>query len=142
MALQNCKGCGKLMGETPSGYCDTCKTSDPAYSNLHKVKDYLYDHPNTIITVVSLETGVCVAEITRYIRDGAIIEVSGVSVIQGDKCSCGNVLEGNEKICKECKRDNEKTAERVKKELAKSISTSAEGAPIGKAKVEFFTKHK
>jgi len=141
MALQNCKRCGKLIGETPSGYCDTCKSTDPAYSNLHKVKDYLYDNPNSNITVVSRDTGVSILEITKFIRDGAIIEVSGVSVIREDHCACGKPLEGNQKMCKECKRDAEKAAERVMKTLAKNTPPSNTEVAV-KPKVEFFTKHK
>lgn len=141
MALHNCKSCGKLIGETPSGYCDACKATDPSFSNLHKVKDYLYDNPNTNITTVSQDTGVSVSEISRYIREGALIEISGVSVVQGNKCACGNALEGSERTCKTCKREAEKSAERVKKELSKSISKTTDNDPIGKTKIPFFTKH-
>ncbi len=142
MALQNCKRCGKLIGDTPSGYCDTCKSTDPAYSNLHKVKDYLYDNPNSNMTVVSRHTGVSISEITRFIRDGAIIEISGVSAIHEERCACGKPLEGNQKVCKDCRREAEKTAERVMKSLARKIPEPDAGTPVPKAKAEFFTKHK
>ncbi len=142
MALQNCIKCGKLIGETPSGYCESCKTTDPTYSNLHKVKDYLYDNPNSTLIVVSEATGVSVNEISRFIRDGAIVEVSLVSAIKKDNCSCGKPLEGKERICKDCKRENEKAAERAMKSLAKNIEPSHSEARKRPATAEFFTRSK
>lgn len=141
MALQNCTGCGKLMGETPSGFCDNCKGTDPTYSNLHKVRDYLYDNPNTSIKVVSEDTGVSVSEISKYIRDGSIREITGFSPAGGGKCSCGKPLEGSERICKECKRDNDRNTERVKKELSKKVSTAAD-VHAASEKGGFYTKQK
>lgn len=140
MALQNCNKCGKLIGETPSGYCDTCKVDDPSYSNLHRVKDYLYDNPNSTMIAVSEATGVSVAEISRFIREGAIVEISMVASGGKDKCSCGKPLEGNARVCGDCKRDNERAADQARKSLARNIEPAAVEAVKKTARAEFFTK--
>lgn len=139
MAIQNCKGCGKMIGETPSGYCEACKTTNPDFSDLHKVKDFLYDNPGSSIATVSEATGVSVMDIAKFIRDGAIQEISGVSTIHGGKCSCGAALEGSERICKTCKRENDRAAERAKKDLAKKVAEAPAPAP---EKGGFYTKQK
>lgn len=142
MALQKCKMCGKLIGETPSGYCENCKTLAPEFSNLHKVKDYLYEFPNSNIQTVSIDTGVSVTEICKYIRDGAIVEVSGFSAVADNTCSCGKPLKGNERMCADCKRENEKATDRIKKALTKKVAESAERAPAASERSAFFTQTK
>lgn len=72
MAIQNCKICGKLIGETPSGYCNLCKKNDPSYTTLHQVKDYLYEHPNTNAIFIARDTGISVSEIMNFVRQGHI----------------------------------------------------------------------
>lgn len=134
MALQNCKGCGKLMGETPSGFCESCKVTNSEYSNLHRVRDYLYEYPNSVIQVVSTETGVSVAEISKFIREGSIREIS-ITTEGGGKCACGASLEGAERICKGCREKNAKDTERVKKDLARKITPQEQPKAGG-----FFTK--
>ncbi len=141
MSLHNCTKCGKMIGETPSGLCEACKAISPEYSNLHKVKDYLYENPNSSITVVSEETGVSVMEINKFIRGGEIREMSGVSTSSGGKCACGKPLAGDEKICKDCKLKNEKAAERVKQELTQKIADSGKPKSSSKA-TGFFTQRK
>lgn len=138
MALQNCNKCGKLIGETPSGFCDTCKVDDPSYSNLHKVKDFLYDNPNSTMIAVSEATGVTVAEIAKFIREGAIVEMSMVSSDSNGKCSCGKPVEGNARLCPDCKRENERAADQARKSLARNIEPAAKAAHTS----GFFTKSK
>jgi len=134
MALQNCKGCGKLIGETPSGYCDNCKKThgDDTVSNFDKVRDYLYDFPGAHIAQVSEATGVSYQEIAGYVRNGRLEEIQGIASVD-KRCSCGNPLEGSETSCKECKASFKKQAERVKKEISSKLAAAKPEEPAQKS---------
>lgn len=142
MTLNNCKLCGKLIGETPSGYCEACRSIAPEYSNLHKVKDYLYDNPNSKIQVVSRETGVSIAEICKFIESGAIIEVEGYSMVSNRRCSCGTPLKGTEKLCADCRRENEQAMARIKKNLSHTVAEKTAETTPASHKGGFFTQSK
>lgn len=116
MKLKNCKNCGKMIGDTPSGFCDRCKYMSNFYTDFDKVRDYLYDFPGARITVVSKQTGVSISAIVRYVREGRMQEVAGMNQESGF-CACGNPLMPGGKNCSRCKDGVKKEMERAKEDM-------------------------
>lgn len=120
MALKNCSGCGKLIGETPSGYCETCKASLPedGISAFNKVRDFLYDNPGSHPAEVSSATGVSIPTIMQFVREGRLEEYNGLAE-SGIKehCACGAPLVGISKECSACTAAKTRQQAMVRKTL-------------------------
>ncbi|MFV0344533.1 MAG: flagellar protein [Anaerocolumna sp.] len=67
-------------------YCPACKKIDE--EDFAKVKEYIYDHGNASAMVVSEHTGISLARITQYLREGRleIPEMSSI-FIKCEMCS-------------------------------------------------------
>lgn len=87
------------------------------------------------MVVVSEETGVSISEISKFIREGSIIEISMVSENDGI-CSCGKPIEGKGKLCNACQNEREKSLKRIKKDLQMKTELASEKKSI----VGFYTK--
>lgn len=72
MALINCKDCGRVCADSPSGQCAECylKTSQAEY----KVAEYLEDHQNSNLEEIHQATGVERHIIMQMIRKGLITQ--------------------------------------------------------------------
>lgn len=76
--VKNCYLCGTLT-KNGSGLCDDCQEENQY--QLRKIKDFLWDHPNSTVQKIHRETGVDEKLIRKYIREGKFI-IS--NVIQDD----------------------------------------------------------
>ncbi len=119
MNVRNCSRCGRLyqyVGGKP--LCYACKEEDE--KDFQKVKEYLYEHPNAPMALVSEETGISISAIRQFLREERLI-ISENSPI-GIECeSCGVSIKTG-RYCKEC-------AARLSTELGQSI-----GRPITREK--------
>ena len=68
--VSNCYICGDLT-KNQSGLCDDCQEKNQY--KLRKIKDYLWDHPNSTVKKVHKETGVEEKLIRKYIREDKFI---------------------------------------------------------------------
>jgi len=68
--VKNCYICGDLT-KNNSGLCDDCQEENQY--KLRKIKDYLWDHPNSTVKKVHKETGVDEKLIRKYIREDKFI---------------------------------------------------------------------
>ncbi|MFW6006791.1 MAG: hypothetical protein ACOC4G_04395 [Bacillota bacterium] len=72
--LRNCADCGKLH-TYPTRLCKDCL--ERKIERYKKVKNYLWDHPNSNIEQVSEETGVKREKIIQFVREDRFIVTDG-----------------------------------------------------------------
>ncbi|HBK69615.1 MAG TPA: MerR family transcriptional regulator [Firmicutes bacterium] len=97
MSLKNCKRCGSLFSFQEHNVCQQCLGKDEA--DFQKIWEYMREHPGVSVLVLSRETGVEPAVITRFLREGRlaseemdedsggkVCESCGVPIFQGRYC--------------------------------------------------------
>ena len=98
MGLANCKECGKLFVQNPSGICPDC------YQLLEeqesKVAAYLRDNQRASITEVHEATGVPEKVILKMIKKGRIV---GNIALEYPCETCGKPINEG-RVCTECGR--------------------------------------
>ncbi len=98
MGLSNCKECGKLFVQNPSGLCLDCYRIEEEQEE--KVASYLRDNRRASIGEVHEATGVPERIILKMLKKGRI--TGGVQMAYPCE-SCGRpILEG--RVCAECGR--------------------------------------
>ena len=98
MGLANCKECGKLFVQNPSGLCPDCYRIEEENEEL--VAKYLRGNRNATISDVHEATGVAEKTILKMIKKGRI---TGDFNIAYPCETCGKpILEG--RVCSECSR--------------------------------------
>ncbi|QHQ63544.1 MerR family transcriptional regulator [Anaerocolumna sedimenticola] len=98
--IRECKRCGKMFLFTGVGkcICAACKAEDEAEFEI--VKDYIYENLSATIMQVSKETGVKIARIKSYLKDGRLVIPDG-SVIFLNCEICGTNIKFG-RLCREC----------------------------------------
>lgn len=106
----SCKSCGKTFLKV--GTRNTCsECTEREETEFLKVKDYLYEFPNSTIEEVSEQTDVSREDILEWIKEGRI-ESKGLAVSY--PCSiCGKPIH-NGKICMKCQKDMGAAADSLK----------------------------
>ena len=101
MEIATCRTCGRLFNViTRSKICPACKAA--LEDRFHEVKQYLDEHPNTTIDVLSKECEISVKQIKEWIREERL------SFREGSGCGitceqCGTmILTG--RFCAQCKQ--------------------------------------
>ena len=104
MALENCKGCGKVFMRLKTDICPECqKVEDEA---LNKVQKFLKENPKVDMDPAALseETGVDEALILKFIRKNRLVVKTPRKTGEGGKlvcASCGTpILSGT--LCRVC----------------------------------------
>lgn len=98
MGLANCRECGKLFMQNPSGLCPECYRIEE--ENEEKVARFLRDNRKASIAEVHEATGVEEKTILKMIKKGRIL---GDVQVEYPCESCGKpILEG--RMCAECSR--------------------------------------
>ena len=67
MELYVCQRCKKLTQSLVAGVCTNCYKSQIA--DFQRVKEYLWEHPNTKLQVVAKECNVSVSQIREWIKE-------------------------------------------------------------------------
>lgn len=70
MDIRNCKRCGKLFSSTGSPVCNNCTRQDQ--EDFDKVRDFLFDHPNSTILEIAKATEVDGKTISRFLKEGRL----------------------------------------------------------------------
>ena len=95
MNVQHCKRCGKIYKETGGKLCPICiKELD---AEFEKVRNFLYDNPNSVIETIVEETGVSEKIIRNWLREGRLIlgddhaallncQGCGIPIVTGKMC--------------------------------------------------------
>ncbi len=98
--VRECKRCGKMFFYAGTGkcICSSCKAEDESEFNI--VKEYIYDNFSATILEVSRETGVRVARIKSYLKDGRLIIPDGSSIFLNCEVCGTNIKFG--RLCREC----------------------------------------
>lgn len=105
--VTQCKHCGKLFQSWGSEFCPSC--TDEVDASFSKVKDYIYDHPETNVMDISEGTGVSEKMVLYFLKEGRLslgdkvygleCELCGASISSGRLCSkCQNVFQSAIKV--------------------------------------------
>ncbi|MHB1392762.1 MAG: hypothetical protein ACYCYE_06725 [Clostridia bacterium] len=79
MAVRNCPYCSRIFEDMGvQEVCASCFTENE--SELRKVKDYLYLHPNNSIVEVSEATGVSIQKLKRFLQNERLISIEKTSL--------------------------------------------------------------
>lgn len=98
MGLGNCKECGKLCMQTPTGLCPDCVRAEE--ENEDTVAKYLRNHDRASLSEIHDATGVPEKTILRMIKKGRI---AGITELSYPCETCGKpITEG--RVCTDCGR--------------------------------------
>lgn len=95
MNLRNCPVCGKLFVYVTKNMCPDCIKKEEEL--FDKVRDYLYENPNSSLEEVNKATGVDVRKILEFLKEGRLIlkqgnpyllscEICGKAILTGRYC--------------------------------------------------------
>lgn len=132
MDVRNCKKCGRLFNFSGQPLCPHCvREMEDKFSD---VKDYIREHPDSSIAVVSEENDVPIQQIKRWIREERLTftKDSGV-VINCEKCGTP-ILTG--RYCNNCKKTMTNKLEGLYSEKAAVEQRKKDGS----AKMRFINK--
>ncbi len=106
----NCKNCGKTFLKV--GARSTCsECTEQEENDFLKVKDYLYEFPNSAVDEVAEQTDISRERILEWVKEGRI-EAKGMAVSY--PCSiCGKPIHSG-KICMKCQKDIGAAADSLK----------------------------
>jgi len=100
--LKNCQKCGRVYQAEEIGqkFCARCMTDDE--DTFLKVREYIYDNPQTNVMEVSEELEVDEDLILKWLRQGRL-ELKGEGV--GYECDrCGKSIQSG-RFCKDCQAE-------------------------------------
>lgn len=70
MDIRNCRRCGKVYRYDGYRICPKCRQEEE--EEFRKVREYIYDNPNSDIQTISEETGVPVKKILNFLKEGRL----------------------------------------------------------------------
>jgi len=99
--LRNCKKCNRLFSSVDgSALCSRC--SEDADDGFNKVREYIYDNPNSSVKDVSVGTGVSTDVILQWIREGRIVLGDHANISFCERCDAP--IDGG-RFCGKCVRE-------------------------------------
>lgn len=99
MDIRNCKNCGKMFNYIGKPICPTCEKV--LEDKFQQVKQYVKEHPEAPISVVSEENDVSINQIKRWVRQERLCFAETSMV--GIECeSCGTMIRTG-RFCEACK---------------------------------------
>jgi flagellar operon protein (TIGR03826 family) len=98
MNAQNCPRCGKLFSHISKSVCADCEKAEE--ETFNRLRDYLDEHPDSILSELSEATHISVKRITQYIRDGRLEITKGLQKEVGCE-RCGKPIRSG-RYCDTC----------------------------------------
>mgnify|MGYP001950325701 FL=1 len=127
MDVRNCKRCGKIYNYTGSAVCNNCLRQEQ--EDFEKVREYLFNNPNSSAMEVSEATGIELKVISRFLKEGRLeadyIKMSDDSVLTCEKC--GKPVKSG-RFCETCVREMQADFSRA----VKPATTAARNFQSGK----------
>ncbi len=104
MDIRNCKRCGKIFNYVGVAVCNECSRQEQ--EDFEKVREYLFNHPNSTTIEVTNATGIDPKVISRLLKEGRLL-ADNIQTPDGDeiKCEkCGQpIFKG--RFCEKCVAD-------------------------------------
>ena len=72
--LRNCINCGEVHTQ-PTKMCEKCRERENEL--YQKVKNYLWDNPNSTVERIHEDTGVKREKIVQFVREGRFVVADG-----------------------------------------------------------------
>jgi flagellar operon protein TIGR03826 len=114
MDIRNCKRCGNIYHYNGSSVCNECAQKEQ--EDFDKVRDYLFEHPNSPASEINHVTGVDIKVISRFLKEGRLkMEGQNDGLISCEKC--GTVIQSG-RFCESCLQE-------MQAELKKAIKPAS-----------------
>ncbi len=101
MEVVACRGCRKLFNSKyGEEFCSECRSVSE--EDYRKVREYLWDHPNTPAEQVSRDCNVPLAEVMHYVRQERLTIADDSRVLLSCERCGKKILHGT--YCKDCEK--------------------------------------
>ena len=102
MEVRNCRGCGRLYNYIGGSYKNLCPLCINELENkFEEVKEYIEQHKNATMPVISAECGVKIDQIERWVREERLFFADDSPI--GIACeNCGITIKSG-RFCPACK---------------------------------------
>ncbi|MGE5605494.1 MAG: MerR family transcriptional regulator [Bacteroidota bacterium] len=100
MDIRNCKRCGSIYNYNGSAVCNNCAKQEQ--EDFDKVREYLFEHPNSPAAEISQAIGVEIKVISRFLKEGRLRlegEKGSDSLLTCEKC--GQTINSG-RFCENC----------------------------------------
>ena len=100
MDIRNCKRCGNIYNYSGTAVCNNCTKQEQ--EDFDKVREYLFEHPNSPAMEISQAIEVEVKVISRFLKEGRLrleSEKQSDLVLTCEKC--GQLIKTG-RFCEEC----------------------------------------
>ncbi len=126
MDVRNCKRCGKIYNYTGGAVCNNCLQQEQ--EDFEKIRDYLFNNPNSSTAEVSEATGIELKVISRFLKEGRLeadyIKMSDDAALTCEKCG-KSVNSG--RFCEKCVREMQTDFSRAVKPVSESVRSFQPG---------------
>lgn len=122
--IRNCRRCGKLFnlaGGPP--LCQECRKIEE--EDFKRVKEYLFNNPGATMSQVSLDLGISIERLRRYLREGRL-EIAGNDSSFLLECeNCGAPIKSG-RFCNDCISSLTGNLKKISGEIRNSIPGNAD----------------
>lgn len=126
MELRNCIVCGKVFVYTSRNICPACREIEE--KEYHLVRDYLYKHRGAALIEVHEATGVAVERITKFLREGRLVE-AGVEWKALECEICGEPISSG-RLCPRCAGQLSQQLQAASKDLRREDPLTSEKGKV------------
>jgi flagellar operon protein (TIGR03826 family) len=114
VAAKECARCKKLFDYVIGPpLCRECKEQDE--KDFHRIKDFLYENPNSTMADISKELNISVRKITRFLKEGRLETKKFKNIVLRCK-KCGTPIDNGD-YCSKCMLN-------LRKEMLSSVKQS------------------
>jgi len=102
MDFTNCVRCGKLFNRGTIPICESCVKREE--EDFLRIKDFIYENPNSSMSKVAEGTGVSLKRILKYLKEGRL-ELSPDVIGNDFTCERCDAPITTGKYCKKCQAE-------------------------------------
>jgi flagellar operon protein (TIGR03826 family) len=99
MDIRNCKRCNNIYNYNGTAVCNNCTQQEQ--EDFDKVRDYLFEHPNSPAADINQAIGIEVKVISRFLREGRLRLESDQSETLLTCEKCGQSIKSG-RFCENC----------------------------------------
>lgn len=135
MDIRNCKRCGNIYNYSGNSVCNHCAQEEQ--EDFDKVRDYLFEHPNSPASEINQETKVELKTISRFLKEGRLkMEGGSDSSLTCEKC--GETIPSG-RFCEKCLQEMQSEFKKAARPAANASSPVNPGTTVwSQAKVHTY----
>jgi predicted amidophosphoribosyltransferase len=125
--VTQCKNCRRIFQSLGSEFCPNC--ADEMDANFQKVKNYVYDHPQTNVVDISEGTGIAEKTVLYFLKEGRLSMGDEASGLECEMC--GKPITGG-RFCKVCQNMFASAFKSVSPQQEKQEDADTDKSTLGK----------